>query len=67
MLRLDDEQMALLKAMARPIHPGARDVFLRRVAELLKGRPSTTIDLRRAIAIAQHEALGITQPGSWWE
>jgi hypothetical protein len=66
-LQLDDEQMQLLKANARPIHPGARDAFLRRVASLLKDRPFTTMDLRKAIATAQHEALGITQPGSWWE
>ena len=67
MLRLDDEQMQLVKANALPIHPGARDAFLKRVADLLKDRPFTTVDLRKAIAVAQHEAMGVTTPGSWWE
>ena len=53
--------------MARPIPRARRDAYLKRVAALLGGRSFSNADLRRVAAVAQHEVLGITEPGSWWE
>jgi hypothetical protein len=67
MLVLDDEQLALVKAMARPIPPAGRDAFMRRVASLLAGRSFSMADLRKAAAVAQHETLGVTVVGELWD
>jgi hypothetical protein len=61
-LALTDEQLAEIRAVAHPIPWDRRNLYLKRVAELLAGRPFGNGDVVRAAARAQREVIGIQVP-----
>jgi hypothetical protein len=57
MLRLTDTQMTTLRELALPVPHKLRSVYLRRVTDLLDGKPFDDGDVWRAAVSAQREIL----------
>ena len=55
MLKLSDDQLSIIRRLAEPLLYADRDRFLRRVAELLRGREIGDGAVHRAAEQAQKE------------